>query len=176
VARGRDTGAVVPLRAHEHEARFLCPRDAVSVRLFFPQAALRLAGLATSYATAVEGQSPLTGRRLPDLDLEGAAVESTYGLLSSAHFVLLDLRGEPLSPGAAGALGDRPDVVATSLSGGAPKEWADARAILVRPDGYVAWATDEPSRAHQAYEELDAWLARSDQSQLSEALARAPAG
>jgi FAD binding domain len=138
--------------------------------------ALRLAGLATSYATGVEGQSPLAGRRLPDLDLEGAAVESTFGVLSSAHFVFLDLSGEPLLPEAASALGDRPDIVATSLSDGTPTEWADAKAILVRPDGYVAWATDEPSRAQQAYEELDAWLARSDQSQPSEALAQGPAG
>jgi hypothetical protein len=113
---------------------------------------------------------------LPDLDLEGAAVESTFGLLSSAHFVFLDLSGEPLLPEAASALGDRPDIVATSLSDGTPTEWADAKAILVRPDGYVAWATDEPSRAQQAYEELDAWLARSDQSQPSEALAQGPAG
>lgn len=57
----------------------------------------RLAGLATAY-TRDEGESPLTGRRLPDLDLEGAAAQSTFGLLSSAHFVLLELSGGAVSP------------------------------------------------------------------------------
>jgi 2-polyprenyl-6-methoxyphenol hydroxylase-like FAD-dependent oxidoreductase len=132
--------------------------------------ALRLAGLATAY-TRHEGESPLSGRRLPDLDLEGAAAESTFGLLSSAHFVFLDLSAGATSEWR-GSRTDQPAVVTTRLRSGAPKEWADAQAILVRPDGYVAWATDDPSGAQQADAALDDWLARLGQSQpSSEALA-----
>jgi 3-(3-hydroxy-phenyl)propionate hydroxylase len=87
---------------------------------------------------------PLIGRRMPDLDLvtaDGSTIR-TYGLLQEARPVLLDLGGRgafDLGPWA-----DRVQVVEASYEG----EWelpvigvVDAPpAVLVRPDGHVAWA------------------------------------
>lgn len=76
---------------------------------------------------------PLSGYLVPDLTLDdGRRVAS---LLHNARPVLLDLCG-----GAAAAIAkpwtDRVDTVEGQLAGG-------PASILVRPDGYVAWATEE---------------------------------
>jgi len=85
---------------------------------------------------------PLLGRRVPDLDLATAdGATRVYALLHDARGVLLSL-GPPLvfdpSPWA-----DRMTAVAASCDG----EWelpgvgrvSAPAAVLVRPDGYVAW-------------------------------------
>lgn len=88
---------------------------------------------------------PLIGRRMPDLDI-GTADGPTrvFGLLHDARAVLLDLDGSggfDLTPWA-----DRIQLVEASHQG----EWdlpvlgvVDApAAVLIRPDGHVAWAGD----------------------------------
>jgi 2-polyprenyl-6-methoxyphenol hydroxylase-like FAD-dependent oxidoreductase len=107
--------------------------------------ALRLSGLAISYPAA--GQ--LAGRRVPDLELRDAPAASVFGLLHPARFVLLNL-GFPADAGAGFA--GRLDVVTATLARSHP-DWSNVRAMLIRPDGYLAWATtaaDAPP--------LDAWL------------------
>jgi 2-polyprenyl-6-methoxyphenol hydroxylase-like FAD-dependent oxidoreductase len=96
--------------------------------------ALRLSGLAIRYPAA--GQ--VAGQRVPDLDLRDARAATIFGLLHPARFVLLHLKPGPQAPaGYAGRL----DTVTAELATAHP-EWAGVRAILIRPDGYVAWASD----------------------------------
>jgi hypothetical protein len=75
---------------------------------------------------------------VPDLDLRDAPAATVFGLLHSAKFVLL-------TPGSAAAVpagfADRLDVVTAELATDRP-EWAGVRALLIRPDGYVAWASE----------------------------------
>ncbi len=60
--------------------------------------ALRLSGLAIDYGPEASDDHPLVGRRVPDLELEGAAEPSIFGLLTAARFVFLDLAGaEPFA-------------------------------------------------------------------------------
>jgi hypothetical protein len=50
--------------------------------------------------------------------------------------------------------GDRLDIVTAELTGDRP-DWASVRSMLIRPDGYLAWAasTDDPPP-------FAAWLGR----------------
>jgi 3-(3-hydroxy-phenyl)propionate hydroxylase len=102
-----------------------------------------LSGLAVHYDLG-EGH-PLRGRRMPDLDLQTADGATTvFTLLHDARPVLLDLSGAgglDRTPGA-----DRVRVVEASHDGGwelpVLGEVAAPAAVLIRPDGYVAWAGD----------------------------------
>nr|WP_319431012.1 FAD-dependent monooxygenase [Mycobacterium sp. RTGN5] len=75
----------------------------------------------------------LSGYLVPDLTLDdGRRVAS---LLHKARPVLLDLCGGAAAAGAQ-AWADRVDTVEAELAGG-------PAALLIRPDGYVAWAADD---------------------------------
>jgi hypothetical protein len=122
--------------------------------------AARLSGLATAYAPVHQDEHPLVGTRVPDLDLEAAPAPSVFGLLPTARFVLLDLTGGQLRFSGPDARADRLDVVSGRLSGQQP-EWASVRALLIRPDGYVAWGTEDPDpdrAGEQARMVLERWL------------------
>ncbi|ROQ26248.1 3-(3-hydroxy-phenyl)propionate hydroxylase [Streptomyces sp. PanSC19] len=98
---------------------------------------LRLAGMttATDIRYPMEGTGELLGRRVPDLALDRGRV---YDLLHSARAVLLDLAGHPSLDAVAAGWADRVDLVRAR-----PAEGSDpgADAVLIRPDGYVAWIT-----------------------------------
>jgi len=112
--------------------------------------ALRLSGLAIRYPAAgpIAGQR-VAGLRIPDLELRDAPAATIFGLLHSGKFVLLSL-GSPAD--APSGYADRLDLVTARLAAHRP-DWSDVRAMLIRPDGYVAWATtaDDPPP-------LDSWL------------------
>ncbi|MGH3177672.1 MAG: hypothetical protein ACRDPF_27825, partial [Streptosporangiaceae bacterium] len=137
--------------------------------------AVRLSGLAVRYPAPSQvplpGQHsappghPLAGQRAPDLDLRSTGSPATlFGLLTPARFVLLNLQavtsttsGAPALPGvlttpaspdapaASVGFADRLDTVTAVLARNYP-EFAGIRALLIRPDGYIAWATavDDP--------------------------------
>ncbi|MFJ5230599.1 FAD-dependent monooxygenase [Kitasatospora sp. NPDC088391] len=109
-------------------------------------------GLDIDYGSA-EGDHPLVGRRLPDAALTvDAAASSRYELLHAARPLLLDLTGGTELRDVAAPWADRVDVVTA--------EAADERAaltLLVRPDGYVAWASEDGSPAGLA-EALGTWF------------------
>jgi hypothetical protein len=113
--------------------------------------ALRLSGLAVRYdgpssppasdpAGAVAGVAAV-GCRMPDLALRGAPAGSVFGLLRPAKFVLLVLSRTAWSPPGQEVLAgyrDRLIVVDAELAGAGPG-WAGVRALLIRPDGHLAW-------------------------------------
>ena len=104
------------------------------------QVAARIHGLDIAYDLG-EGH-PLLGRRMPDLDLESAAGPTrVFDLLHTAQPVLLDLGG----PGRLDHTGwaDRVRLVGARYDGAwelpVLGEVAAPSAVLIRPDGHVAW-------------------------------------
>jgi 2-polyprenyl-6-methoxyphenol hydroxylase-like FAD-dependent oxidoreductase len=84
------------------------------------------------------GAHPMTGRWMPDLALRGETGPVTVaGLSHAARPVLLTLAGDVTYAETAKPWSDRVDVVAATA------ENAPAEAVLIRPDGYVAWAGGE---------------------------------
>jgi hypothetical protein len=99
----------------------------------------------------VGNDHPLAGRLAPDVTLDGG--RRVAQLLHQARPVLLDLSGGRVGEAARG-WADRVDVVAGAVDG------FETRALLIRPDGYVAWAadtfeTDDEDRLHAA---LQRWF------------------
>jgi aromatic ring hydroxylase-like protein/FAD binding domain-containing protein len=100
---------------------------------------------------------PLLGRRMPDLDLDTAdGPVRVFTLLHDARAVLVNLG----QPGRADAWADRVRVVDARYDGA----WelpvlgrVDAPpAVLVRPDGHVAWTGDPADEA--VLNALDTWV------------------
>jgi 2-polyprenyl-6-methoxyphenol hydroxylase-like FAD-dependent oxidoreductase len=94
----------------------------------------RLTGLGIHYP-APAGAHPWAGRRVPDLGADGHRI---YERLRTGRFVLVDRRGG--ASGHAGAWADRVVTMAEEPAAKTPG------VVLVRPDGYVAWAADRPGR------------------------------
>jgi 2-polyprenyl-6-methoxyphenol hydroxylase-like FAD-dependent oxidoreductase len=122
-------------------------RDTVSELLDMDEPRRRFAGMMSGldiHYDLGEGH-PLLGRRMPDLDLATAdGPLRVFTLLHDAHAVLLDL-GAPLgldsSPWA-----HRVKAIQASYAGAwelpVVGEVAAPAAVLIRPDGYVAWVGD----------------------------------
>jgi hypothetical protein len=103
---------------------------ATHIRPLVGRATQAVSGIGIAYH-APPGAHPLAGRRAPDIPLVGGAHSRLYEALRGGSFVLLTVAPPP-------ALAMWPDRVRLETPGPSP-----ARMILVRPDGYVAWATDE---------------------------------
>ncbi|WP_407842025.1 FAD-dependent monooxygenase (plasmid) [Streptomyces sp. DSM 116496] len=87
---------------------------------------------------------PLLGRRLPPRALDTATGEvRTPELLHAAQGVLLDLSDDTALREAAAAWKDRVTTVTGSPQD--PDAFGGAASVLVRPDGYVAWAGTDPA-------------------------------
>ena len=86
----------------------------------------------------VSGEQPLLGRLAPDLRLETSDGGTRVAeLMRAARGILLDLTPGSTVAGAASDWSGRVSVItARSLTQPAP-----AAALLIRPDGYVAWAS-----------------------------------
>jgi 3-(3-hydroxy-phenyl)propionate hydroxylase len=130
-----------------HDARIAAVRDLMAELAGMDEPRRHLTGLISGldvHYDLGEGH-PLIGRRMPDLDLErGGGTLRVYSLLHTARPVLINL-GRPGSV-TVGAWAERVPVIDASYSG--PWELpvigaVDAPdAVLVRPDGYVAWVGD----------------------------------
>ncbi|MGW6276898.1 FAD-dependent monooxygenase [Kribbella sp. NPDC055071] len=97
--------------------------------------AVRLSGIGTRYP----GAGLLAGERVPDLDLLDAPAPTLYGLLHTGKFVLLTSMPVESS--------EHLDVVTAEF------EWDGVRTLLIRPDGYVAWAS-----SYDELPPLQTWL------------------
>ncbi|HWE55821.1 MAG TPA: FAD-dependent monooxygenase [Acidimicrobiales bacterium] len=118
-----------------------------------------LSGLGIRYDLG--GGHPLVGWRMPDFDLEtdGRATR-VFDLLNTARPVLIDFGAAADSM--LGPWADRVDLVAAHYDGPwelpGPGPVVPARAVLIRPDGYVAWAGDTDERDLAVA--LETWFGR----------------
>ncbi|MFF4835036.1 FAD-dependent oxidoreductase [Streptomyces sp. NPDC001315] len=112
-------------------------RDIFIDLLRLPDANRHLAGLMSGLSLRYElsGEHPLTGQRMPDAELVTEAGPTRLStLFGSGHAVLLDLAG---TVPADLRLPPRVDLVRAKCTTD-----LGAVALLIRPDGYVCWATD----------------------------------
>jgi 2-polyprenyl-6-methoxyphenol hydroxylase-like FAD-dependent oxidoreductase len=99
----------------------------------------RLSGIGIAYPHQ-RGEDWMVGRRMPDIVCEGKRV---YELLRDGKFVLVTATPMAL---------DRPDIVHAIES---HPELPDA--VLVRPDSYVAWASERLPDAAELAAAVDRW-------------------
>lgn len=155
----RNTMASVALRREDERTTAL--REIVAELLGMDEPRRTFAGMMTGLAIHYDlGEGhPLLGRRMPDLDLTTASGPLTvYSLLHAAQPVLLNLG----RPGAfdMGPWADRVRLVDATYSGlwelPALGVVTAPTAVLIRPDGYVAWVGNE---AQEEYvEALESWF------------------
>jgi 2-polyprenyl-6-methoxyphenol hydroxylase-like FAD-dependent oxidoreductase len=121
-------------------------RDAVLwVATRFPPVRRRMAGAVSGIGLAYpapRGAHPLVGRRAPDIPLAGDTPRTLYGALRPARFLLVLPPGADVESWRTGGWADRVDV---ATAGGATRT-----TVLVRPDGYVAWAGGDTDPARRA--------------------------
>ncbi|HEV2636032.1 MAG TPA: FAD-dependent monooxygenase [Actinocrinis sp.] len=108
---------------------------------------------------------PVVGRRMPDLDLKSPSGQTrVFELLHAARPVLLDLAGRPGRPDALDGWTDRVDLVRARCDA---DHWSypvigdvpAPAAVLIRPDGHVAWAgSGAPADAQTEAEALKSAL------------------
>ncbi|MFB4310300.1 FAD-dependent monooxygenase [Actinomadura sp. GTD37] len=94
------------------------------------------------------GRHPLLGLRMPNQELVAEPGKTTTAeLLHRGRGVLLDLTGDAALRDAAEPWADRIGVVTAEPHAPDPDgPLAGADAVLVRPDGHVAWASPDPAR------------------------------
>ncbi|MEV4410631.1 FAD-dependent monooxygenase [Catellatospora sp. NPDC049609] len=119
--------------------------------------AARVAGLTTAYVDG-PGEGALAGTRMPGLTLHttGGVDVQVHELLRNGTFLHLELRGA--EPADVADWGELVTTVAGRIvaSGG----WGAATAVLVRPDGHVAWSTttiDDEDRAAETAAAITTW-------------------
>jgi len=122
--------------------------------------AAMVSGLEIHYDVGT-GKHPLLGRRMPKLELVGENFKTTStDLLHQGRGVLLDLADNPVLRRRAAGWADRVDIVTAAPHGlAAESTFVDTAAVLVRPDGYVAWAA--PGSDHDLPMSLARWFGAS---------------
>ncbi|MEU7067640.1 FAD-dependent monooxygenase [Streptomyces sp. NPDC046161] len=136
-------------------------RDTLGELMAYEDVARHLAAMVSGLEIAYDvgrGTHPLLGRRMPHLELAGpGGATSSTELLHPARGVLLDLADNPRLRQRAAAWADRVDIV-TARPRGNPQDGdlRDTTALLIRPDGYVAWAA--PGSHHDLPMALERWF------------------
>ncbi|MFF9524975.1 FAD-dependent monooxygenase [Streptomyces achromogenes] len=137
-------------------------RDVLAELIAYEDVSRHLAGMISGldirYDVGATGH-PLPGRRMPHLELVTADGDktSTTALLHRARGLLLDLADDPVLRRAAARWADRVDTV-TATPHGTPQDQAPhgATAVLVRPDGHVAWVA--PGGPGELTAALERWF------------------
>lgn len=96
----------------------------------------QITGIGYSYRSP-RGAHPLVGKRVPDVALRDGRL---YEALRGGRFVLVTPPDAPTAPDTGAGADTRKDRLAVA-------SWASARrtTLLIRPDGYTAWAAESPT-------------------------------
>jgi hypothetical protein len=97
-------------------------------------------------------EHPLVGRSCPDFQLEDGTRLGT--LLRAGNGLLLEFGRQPSLRALDGLWGDRVRYVASDI-----KDRLGLLALLVRPDGFVAWASDTTPRPEDVARAATRWFA-----------------
>ncbi|HET7014165.1 MAG TPA: FAD-dependent monooxygenase [Streptosporangiaceae bacterium] len=131
-------------------------RDVMTELIAYPEVSRHLvamvSGLEIKYDVA-EGDHPLLGRRMPRQEMitESAKTSSTE-LLKCGHGVLLDFADDAGLRRLAADWDDRVDIVSGIPHAASEKSGlTGTTAVLIRPDGYVAWAAPGGGPAEAAF-------------------------
>jgi 2-polyprenyl-6-methoxyphenol hydroxylase-like FAD-dependent oxidoreductase len=101
-----------------------------------------ISGVGTRYRAPDPDQHPLVGTFAPDVDLKTATGATRPAeLLRTGRGVFLDVAGRADLRAVAEVWADQVTVVTAT----APERSPGAEAILIRPDGYTAWAAQSPT-------------------------------
>jgi bifunctional hydroxylase/dehydrase len=118
-------------------------RDLLTELMRYDEVSRHLIGMVSGLEIRYEigpGDHPLLGLRLPNHKLvtAGGTVQA-FQLLHQGRGLLLDFGDDDAMRQAATPWTDRVDVVTAQLDGTADDPLTDVIALLVRPDGHVAW-------------------------------------
>jgi hypothetical protein len=132
-------------------------RDLIDTRDGATYFAERLWGVSLRYD--LFESHPLVGRSCPDFELADGTRVGT--LLRDGNGLLLEFGAEASLRSLAARWGD-----AVRYVTGDVKESLGLRAVLVRPDGFVAWASDEAPSAEAVMRSAERWFARREGTDL----------
>ncbi|RSM81655.1 monooxygenase [Kibdelosporangium aridum] len=107
------------------------------------------------------GDHPLLGRRLPDFELtasNGSPGKRAFSCLNGGRGIVIDLADNDKVRAAVEPWADRIDVVTT---GSRPAALDGVEALLVRPDGYIAWVGFGGSGVNGLPDALGRWFGQS---------------
>lgn len=128
-------------------------RDLLATRDGATYFAERVWGVSLRYDLGEE--HPLVGRSCPDFELEDGTRLGT--LLRDGNGVLLDFDRQASLRALDGLWGDQVRYVASD-----PRDRLGLRALLVRPDGFVAWASDTTPDPEEVTRAAARWFASRD--------------
>lgn len=136
-------------------------RDVLRELIQYEDVSRHLAGMVSGLEIRYDvgtGSHPLLGRRMPHLELVGETRKtSSTELLHAGRGVLIDLEDNAELRRKAADWSDRVDIVTYLPHGVAQTSaLANTSAVLVRPDGYVAWAA--PGSHHDLPMALERWF------------------
>jgi 2-polyprenyl-6-methoxyphenol hydroxylase-like FAD-dependent oxidoreductase len=124
-------------------------RDLIETRDGATYFAGRVWGVHTHYDLG--NDHPLQGRSVPNFEFQNGTRIAEF--MRDGKGILLDFTNDPSLESLAGDFGDRLQYVT-----GTPKESLGLRVALVRPDGIVAWATDDDPNIEKLERATAQWL------------------
>ncbi|KUL31173.1 FAD-dependent monooxygenase [Streptomyces regalis] len=138
-------------------------RDVLTELIEYDEVAKHLAAMVSGLEIRYDigaGEHPLLGRRMPHVGLTTAKrATSSTALLNSARGVLLDLTDNPRLRARAADWSDRVDIVTAEPGAVSAASGLDGTtAVLIRPDGHVAWAA--PGSHHDLPMALERWFGK----------------
>lgn len=143
--------AQVAIMGSEPHARALYAilSDLINTRDGATYIAGRVWGIHTHYDLG--GSHHLTGYSAPNFEFEDG---TTIGeLMRDGRGILLDFNGDPLLRSLTAKYGEQLKYVS-----GPAKEQLGLSAVLIRPDGIVAWASDGESEHEELYRAVNRWF------------------
>lgn len=138
-------------------------RDVLGELIGYEDVAKHLAAMVSGLEIRYDvgsGDHPLLGRRMPQVELTvGQRNRTSRELLHSARGVLLDFEDNARLRARAAGWADRVDIVTADPAELTPASGLrGTSAVLVRPDGYVAWAA--PGSHHDLPMALERWFGK----------------